>query len=390
MTRLRTSLVTKQPIKAIITIAAVIYALAKLPFWLIYFISRQLRQHPQWTYRQAVMNEIFRAILHHISQVEVYTPIQLDEKNRFVQIKPSANRQIYHGLLDTPEIQPGLTGGTWYPTLYQRGDDEQATTTVILHFHGGAYVTGEGRPADVEFLATTLVKNIDNAKALLISYRLSSNENCHFPAALQDAVTAYHHLLFDQGISPSRIVLSGDSAGGGLVVSLLRHLIQLNVNNSSFLPLPSAALLFSPWLDLKSARDNPGYLIRNRNYKTDYIPGNFVTWGARTYIPPAPVSASAPNSHPNPHFSPLSNPFRLQKTRLWIHIGGLEILCDEGIAFATAMQKVQEDENGNRNEVQVYLEPLANHDILLIGNQTGWAIEAEKAARAAGEFIKGG
>lgn len=70
-----------------------------------------------------------------------------------------------------------VTGGTWYPGPYQAGDEQ----TVLLHFHGGAYVMGEGRPSDVEFCAATFLKHL-KAKTLFLSYRLASNENCHFPA----------------------------------------------------------------------------------------------------------------------------------------------------------------------------------------------------------------
>ena len=307
------------------------------------------------------MNKILRAILHHSSVVEVYTPIRLDERERFIAIKPSKD-SIYQGLLEDPKVRPTVTGGTWYPSPYQVGDQQ----TVLLHFHGGAYAIGEGRPSDVEFLATTLVKNLD-AKALFLSYRLASNEGCHFPAALQDAVTAYQYLL-DQGISPKQVVVSGDSAGGSLAVSLLRYISNRNVD----LPEPSAAFLFSPWLDLKSARD-PAYVNQNKNYTTDYIPGNFTAWGALAYIPKTMDAGNA-------YFSPLDHPFAT-KTPLYVQVGGLEILRDEGIKFGDVMKS-------QGNTVKVHVEPLANHDILFVGNLTGFAAEAEKAVKLAGEFLR--
>lgn len=359
-------LISRQPGKAIWTVGAAFFTLINLSWWLICYIPRRWRQHPQWTYRQAIMNEMVRAILYHSSHVEVRTPVRLNEKDGFVTIHPSNDRYIYQGLLDEPDIQPTVVGGTWYPSPYRPGDEQ----TVILHFHGGAYTMGEGRPSDVEFLATTLIKNLKiKAKVLCLSYRLASNESCHFPAALQDAVTAYQNLV-DQGISPNHIVVSGDSAGGGLVVSLLRHLSN---DHGVSLPPPAAALLFSPWLDLKSARDRQDYVTGNKNHKTDYIPGNFVEWGARKYIP-------ANQDARDPYFSPLEHAF-LTKTLLWIHVGGLEVLYDEGIRFADAMKQ-------KGNAVEVFVEPLANHDILYVGNLTGFAAQAEKGVRAAGEFIK--
>lgn len=352
--------VSKQPGKAFWTIAAAIYTAVQLPFWLLYFIPKRFRQHPDWTYQQALMNQVVRAILYHSSYVEVSTPVRLDEKEGFVRINPAAD-QFYRGLLDNPKIRPTVTGGTWYPNHCQVEGEQ----TVILHFHGGAYVMGEGRPSDVKFSATTLTEHL-NSTVLFPSYRLSSNQDCAFPAALQDAITAYQYLL-GQGISPKHIVISGDSAGGSLAVSLLRYIGDGSAN----LPCPSAVLLFSPWLDLESARD-PAKLARNKNYKTDYLPGNFTSWGAVTYIPESWDAK-------DPYFSPLDHPF-LTKTPLWIQVGGLEILQDEAIRFAEAMQL-------QGNKVEVYIEPLANHDILYVGNLTGFAAEAKRAVKLAGEFL---
>ena len=306
------------------------------------------------------MNKLIRLFLYHSSYVEVKTPIQLEETGRFIKIRPSPDH-VYDGLLEDLDVQPTITGGSWYPTPYEDGDKQR----VILHFHGGALVMGEGRPGDVDFAANLLVKTLD-AKAFFPSYRLASNDHCHFPAALQDAVTAYRYLL-DQGIPPDRIVLSGDSAGGSLVVSLLRHI----GNPKTQLPAPSAALLFSPWLDIKASRD-PASVTGNRNYDTDYLPANFTGWGARTYIP----KHMDVNS---PHFSPLDHPFNAQ-TPLWVQVGGLEILHDESIRFAEVMKK-----KGNR--VEICVEPLANHDILLAGRLSGREAEAEHVVKLAGEFL---
>ena len=305
------------------------------------------------------MNKLLRLFLYHSSYVEVKTPIQLEETGRFIKMHPSPD-QVYDGLLGDLDIQPTVTGGSWYPTLYKEGDMQR----VILHFHGGALVIFEGR-GDVDFAANLLVKHTD-AKAFFPSYRLASNDHSHFPAALQDAVTAYRYLL-DQGISPDRIVLSGDSAGCSIVVSLLRHIDS----SKTELPAPLAALLFSPWLDIKSARD-PARITGNRNYATDYLPANFTAWGAEAYIP-------AHLDVDSPHFSPLDHAFHTE-TRLWVQVGGLEILYDEGIKFAEVMK-----EKGNK--VKVYVEPLANHDVLLVGNLSGFEAKAEHVAKLAGEVL---
>ena len=360
MAQLRKSLITQQPFKGLWVLAAILLTVSKLPYWLLRYLPRQLRQHPQWTYRQALMNEIARAILYHNSVIEIRTPIRLDENERFVQISPS-KKPIYHKLLQQPNVRPTTTGGTWYSSAYKAGDEDP----VILHFHGGAYVLGEGRPSDVDFSGKTFVKHI-KAKVFFPSYRLSSNENCHFPAALQDAVTAYQYLL-DQGVPAGRIVVSGDSAGASLAVSLLRYISDEEVD----LPDPGAALLFSPWLDLESALSRE-YLDRNPRYGTDYIPAEFPMWGACTYIPEGMDTS-------DPYFSPIKHPFRTSAP-LWVQVCGLEVLFDEGVRFADAMR-------AEGNKVEAYVEPYANHDVLYVGFLTGFEKEAEKVVKTAGEFI---
>ena len=227
---------------------------------------------------------------------------------------------------------------------------------------------GQGRPTDVGFSAQTITANVD-AKVLFISYRLASNEGSRFPAALQHAVTAYQHLL-DRGVHPDRIVVSGDSAGGNLALALLRH---VSTNHRIGLPPPSAALLFSPWLDLKAAR-YPAHIDRNEKSRTDYVPGSFTAWGARAYM----ARHADPDS---PYFAPLAHPFATT-TPLWLHVGGLKVLHDEGLEFADAMRRVR----GNR--VEVYGEPCATHDVLYAGNVTGFEGEARRAVQAAGRFLK--
>jgi acetyl esterase/lipase len=76
---------------------------------------------------------------------------------------------------------------------------------------------------------------------LAIDYRLAPEHP--FPAALDDALSAYRWLL-DGGAAPDKILVMGDSAGGGLTLAAL-----LKLRDDS-LPLPAAAVALSPWTDL--------------------------------------------------------------------------------------------------------------------------------------------
>ena len=367
--QLEKSAATQHLGKKIWTAGGILLTVITFPLWLIYLIPPQLRQHPKWTYRQAVTAELMRAFLYHSSTLETRTPLSLEpgvEKELFVPISPQ-NPRFYSGVLDDGAIRPCIVGGVWLPTVHQPSDDDNGN--VVLYFHGGAFVIGDGRNAVSGFAAATLAKAFD-AKVLSFSYRLSSSPNCHFPAALQDAVTAYGYLL-DQGIDARRIILAGDSAGCNLAITLLRYIAD---NNDTLLPHPLAAVLSSPWVDVSAAL-SPGSKQRHAQSPADYVPEILQSWGARTYVPRHLDASDA-------YISPGRHPFRT-KAALWICLGGLEMLRDEGISFAQKMRR-----EGNR--VEVHIEPYANHAILGIGNVTGFSREAEAAMRRARAWVLDG
>lgn len=119
----------------------------------------------------------------------------------------------------------------------------------VLYLHGGGYVIGSafGYQSQAGALAAAALTGI-----LVPDYRLAPEHP--FPAALEDAQRAYLWLR-DQAPDPNAIVVAGDSAGGGLALSLLLALKR------DGLPLPAASVILCPWLDLTlrtaSASDAP-------------------------------------------------------------------------------------------------------------------------------------
>ncbi|KAK0513912.1 hypothetical protein JMJ35_003634 [Cladonia borealis] len=351
--------------KVVWTIAAISITLARLPFWLVYYSPQNLRQHPKWTYLQAIMHRVLRILLYHSALMEVQLPLLWEpeiQKDRFANIEP-ARKDIYQGVLADSNIKPATTGGWWFPSPYSAKVDEEMR--IVLYFHGGAFVVGEGR-ADARFAATTLAVNL-KAKVFSLSYRLSSTPTCQFPAALQDAVTAYQYLV-DLRTDAKQIIIAGDSAGGNLAIALLRYI----EDNKGILPTPLAAVICSPWLDLASALETTN-VDQHASNVTDYLVGNFTVWGAKAYAP-------APMRVDNPYISPLNHPF-FTHAQLWICVGGLEILCADGVRFAENMKKVK------GNKVEVHIEPYASHAFLYVGNLTGFESEAKHAIKSANEWI---
>lgn len=118
------------------------------------------------------------------------------------------------------------------PALRMAGDP------LLLWLHGGAYCIGSPRTHGA--MAAALATRI-GAGALLPDYRLAPEHP--FPAALAD-VRAVWTALAGEAIPAGRIVLGGDSAGGGLALALLHELVAAKA------PLPAALVAFSPWVDL--------------------------------------------------------------------------------------------------------------------------------------------
>ena len=108
----------------------------------------------------------------------------------------------------------------------------------ILYLHGGGYILGS--PDTHRGVAARLAK-ASAARLLLLDYRLAPEHP--FPAALDDALAAYHWMI-NEGILPPRIVIGGDSAGGGLTLATSACL------RDSGEPLPAALFCISPWTDL--------------------------------------------------------------------------------------------------------------------------------------------
>ncbi|HZQ86728.1 MAG TPA: alpha/beta hydrolase [Acidimicrobiales bacterium] len=119
-----------------------------------------------------------------------------------------------------------------------------AADKVVLYLHGGGYAIGSIKTH------RALAANISKAagvRLLLIDYRLAP-EHPH-PAAVDDAVTAWRWLL-REGLDPSRMVISGDSAGGGLTMATLIALRDAGD------PLPACAVPISPWVEMEAVSDS--------------------------------------------------------------------------------------------------------------------------------------
>lgn len=179
----------------------------------------------------------------------------------------------------------------------------------VLYLHGGGYVSGS--PLTHRRMTVMLARRA-GARVLALDYRLAPEHR--FPAALDDAVCAYEHLLHI-GETPDRIDIAGDSAGGGLALALLVALRQRGR------PMPAGCVAMSPWVDL--AASSPS--IRS-NSRTDVMfHGGGMASAARVYLGDADAR--------NPLASPMYADFA-DFPPLQIFVSNSEVLRDEAVAVA--------------------------------------------------------
>jgi acetyl esterase/lipase len=186
------------------------------------------------------------------------------------------------------------------------GADEKK---IIIHLHGGGYVTG--------FVDSHLMMCVPMAKALkrnmlLPEYRLAPAHP--FPAALEDSLKAYRWQLA-QGMDSKNIVLSGDSAGGGLALATALALRDAGD------PLPAAVICISPWADLTN---RSGSHAANAKVESVLRTDALNEW-ARYYTDDSNLT--------NPLVSPIYADFH-GLPPLLIQVGSDEILLDDSITLA--------------------------------------------------------
>ena len=189
-------------------------------------------------------------------------------------------------------------GAYWLTPAEVRG------STVILFLHGGGYVLNSAHSH--RKLAAHLAISA-GSRVLSLDYRLAP-EHPH-PAAINDALTAYRWLI-GKGHDSSSIGLSGDSAGGGLVVALML------AAKRDGLPQPGGAAIFSPWVDLEGIGES-----MDSKVATDLM----VDRGALTGM--AHLFLAGQSAH-DPYAAPLYGDLT-GLGPIYVQVGGDETLLDD-------------------------------------------------------------
>lgn len=220
---------------------------------------------------------------------------------------------------------------------------------VLLFLHGGGYCSGS--IVSHRSMATEAGRSA-GIRTLAVEYRRAPEHP--FPAAVDDAVLAWHWLR-DRGIPAERIVVGGDSAGGGLAVALWQRL------RDAGLPTPAALWLVSPWTDLTMS----GESIEAKDGVDPLLHRPYLTELADAYVP-----------HGTPRSDPLVSPLFADLSGLpptLIQVGTDETLLDDSVRLARAAALA-----GAAVTLQTY--PRMIHAFPL------WNAVLPEARRALGEF----
>lgn len=205
-------------------------------------------------------------------------------------------------------VAVGEVHGEWFrPRGTERGDAMRAT---ILYLHGGGYCVGSVRTHRDLLARLSLAAH---AEVLAIDYRLAPEHP--YPAAVHDAVAAHRFLRARGGEHGARkVVIAGDSAGGGLAIATLLALRDAGD------PLPVAGVLLSPWIDLQGREPS----VRH-NQTFDWIDESFLHRCAQDYRGTLAID--------DPRLAPLRADLAGLPPLLF-QLGGAEILVDEGKRLA--------------------------------------------------------
>lgn len=258
---------------------------------------------------------------------------------------------VFRRVKRTVETIAGVAVTTFAPSSLEAAGGPSSDVTV-LYLHGGAYVFGSMRTHG-ELIAR--IAYAAPARTVAPEYRLAPEHP--FPAALDDVHAVYRALLA-KGVDPKRLVVAGDSAGGGLTLALL---LRLKANGE---PLPAGAALLCPWVDLTAAG---GSIASNAAF--DWSHHDVGQRWIDAYL----------NGHDRT--DPLVSPLHADLAGLpplFVQVGGAELFHDQVASFA-ARAKAQ------GVDVRFVVEPDMIHDWHTLAQ---FFVEGRRAIDELGAFVR--
>jgi monoterpene epsilon-lactone hydrolase len=248
----------------------------------------------------------------------------------------------------TPMTLAGVEAEIITPSELQRED------AIILYVHGGGYFMGN---IDTHRPLAGWIVHESGIPAITFNYRLAPENP--FPAGRDDIIRVYSKLK--EEYSPDRIIMVGDSAGGGLIMQSLLAMKSLNIK------MPRCCCLLSPFLDLTCSSDS----IENNAASDPFIIPKFIRGIIPHYIK-HPYYAEHPEA--NPLYADLSG-----LPPLLIHVGSIEVLVDDSKKLADRCKKYK---------VECELKEFENLPHVWHFNRQFFMPESQQALKEIGNYIQ--
>ena len=203
------------------------------------------------------------------------------------------------------------------PARLYRPRDIDPFRPLVVYFHQGGFVIG-----DLDWCEPFCTRLAAGARCLVLAVDYRKGPAHRFPAAQEDAVAAYRFALEharELGADARRIVVAGDSAGGGLAAHVC------HAAKRAGLPQPLLQILIYPWL--QAFADNDSY----RDYGNSYpLTRDAMLWFLANY--------ARDRDRADARLSPLLEPDVAGLAPALIVTAGFDLLRDEGEAYARRLE----------------------------------------------------
>lgn len=244
----------------------------------------------------------------------------------------SVGRLMSRSYTDRVDYEIVMSGDVKCAMLTPR---EELSSGVVLYIHGGGYVAGN---LDYANGFGSMLAAKCGIRVFTVEYRLAPEHP--YPAALDDVMDAYGHLL-SSGYEPSRIVICGESAGGGLCYALCQKL------RDKGRAMPAGIVAISPWTDLTLLNDSyrlnekfdPSMTVERLKYFADsYVNGGSIDEKGRISPTVNPDAEDDQRKKSEPRISPLFDSQEKMPESL-IFVGGDEIMYDDSVLMHERLLK---------------------------------------------------
>jgi monoterpene epsilon-lactone hydrolase len=246
-----------------------------------------------------------------------------------------------------------LLGEPAVRVLVATSSEGEVSRPALLWIHSGGFIMGSPQ---VELPIIGRLARELGAVVVSPDYRLAPEHP--FPAAIDDVLTAWRWLRTDQDLSASSIAVAGNSAGGGLAAALLV------ATRDAGQPLPAAAVLMSPTVDLTSAGASMTERVDQDPISTPEMLRQFASSYLAGADPKTPLAS--------PLFASLAG-----LPPLLVQVGTADLLLSDSERLATAAAKAGVD------VVMQVGEGLPHVYQLLLGTP-----EAVQATEQIGQFLR--